>query len=346
MTNDIDWAAARWAAFMWPAVWQATVVAALALAVVIPAVRRVSPRLAMVAASIALLKFFIPPVIALPIALVDRASEWLQPTIVPEWLPEVWIGRLMTIHFAGALVMLTTLAVRHRRLARMLATADEVTGGPLYADLVAAADALAIRRLPRLIVSERVDAPVAMGIRRPAIVLPAATAARVASDDLRLVLAHELVHHKMRDLLGELLLALAAAVWWFHPAVWMLAARVRELREERCDAIVVRTFPGAERYCRALLAVASTSLPSPAIAMRTQGHPLGRRFERLLSGRQPRRRQLVLAVLLVLSFGCTALPGSPRRDPWYGDDRLSAAAQGEIVRRDVRVSHIRKVRIR
>jgi hypothetical protein len=41
----IDWvevAGARWAAFMWPTLWHATLVALVAL-ILLPAVRRVSP---------------------------------------------------------------------------------------------------------------------------------------------------------------------------------------------------------------------------------------------------------------------------------------------------------------
>ncbi|MGH9176270.1 MAG: M56 family metallopeptidase [Vicinamibacterales bacterium] len=343
MIDALGWSSARWAAFMWPTVWDATIVALLSLGVLIPCVRRVSSNLAMAVATVALLKFFVPPAVLAPIAIVDRVAGWLEPTAVVAWFPETWVWPLMLLHVAGVVVMLASLVRQRQSLRRVRLSGRAVTEGTCYEDLCTAAEALSIDTKPALIVTDAVDAPIAIGVRSPAILLPTISTTRLTRNELRLVLAHELAHHKMRDLLGELGLGLATAMWWFHPAVWALAARMRELREERCDALVVRTFTDAETYCRAILAVAATRLPPPSIAMRRHGHPLGRRFERLLTYRDPHRWQKSLAAVLVGVFTVAALPNTPGQD--QRADRYSAASVAGAVRDQVRIEEVRRIRI-
>ncbi len=341
MMELLQWAGARWAAFMWPSMWDATIVAVLALGVLIPCVRGISPALAMTVAAIALLKFYVPPTLLAPIAIVDRAAGWLEPAAV-RWFPETWVWPLMAVHLIGVTVALTNLAVRKQSLRHERMAGRPVPEGALREDLGAAAEALRVNHRPTLILSDSIDAPVAIGVRSPAILLPAVCTERLTREQLRLVLAHELAHHKTRDLLGELLLTLTAALWWFHPAVWALVRRVRELREERCDDLVVRAFRDPEAYCRAILAVAESQLPSPAIAVRRHGHPLGRRFDRLLSAREPRRWQRWLAVVGAAAFAVGAIPNTPGRD-----DRSEDSAQeiAQTVREQVRIKEVRRIQV-
>jgi beta-lactamase regulating signal transducer with metallopeptidase domain len=49
------------------------------------------------------------------------------------------------------------------------------------------------------------------------------------------VLLHELMHLRRGDPRAHLVVELVRALLWFHPAVWYMAARVREERERACD---------------------------------------------------------------------------------------------------------------
>src|SRR5690606_41863396 len=49
------------------------------------------------------------------------------------------------------------------------------------------------------------------------------------------VLAHELWHVRRRDWLWSLCEELLCAIFWFHPAIWYLVARVQWAREEVVD---------------------------------------------------------------------------------------------------------------
>lgn len=310
----IDWLdpiAGRWAALIAAILWPATFVALIALGILIPLLRRLSPALAIAAAAVALVKFFVPPVVISPAALIDRGSAWVVAASAGEPMSAGWLRALMIAHLLGIAWMAVSLLQQRRQLAAARRAGEVISAGPLFEIFKGCGRKLELRALPALVVSPAVASPVALGVCHPAVVLPAAAPARLSADDLRLVMAHELVHHQRRDLLVEAAIAVVTAVWWFHPVVWALAARIRELREERCDAAVVQTFSDPQSYCRALLNVAASTLPQGAVAMRRDRHLLKRRFERLLRHRQPRRWQLATATLLLAGFALAALPHTP-----------------------------------
>jgi beta-lactamase regulating signal transducer with metallopeptidase domain len=336
----LDPAAARWSALLWALFWPATVGAVVALGLLIPWLRRFSSGLALAVAAIALAKFFVPPVMTSPAAVVDRASAWLTPAGDVDALLGGWVPALMLIHLAGVAWMLVSLIRQHRRLEAARTAGRAITAGPVFDLYLRCARRLGCRTLPVLIITPAVSAPAAIGVRRPAVLLPERALDVCSARELPAILAHELGHHKRHDLVSESAVALATAIWWFHPAVWVLAARIRALREERCDALVVATVVDVETYCRALLRVAASTLPSGAVAMRRTGHSLSRRFERLLRNRSTPRWQLLGLAGVVLAFAAAALPHSPDvRVP----DRAAVTTAADDVREDLRVERIRVV---
>jgi 5-hydroxyisourate hydrolase-like protein (transthyretin family) len=81
--------------------------------------------------------------------------------------------------------------------------------------------------------------PLLVGIHRPAVVLPA----RLIQEDptaLRLMLAHELAHHRRRDLCWAWLPTLTQVLFFFHPLVWLARGEEELAREIACDILAVR----------------------------------------------------------------------------------------------------------
>src|SRR5262249_7977255 len=97
--------------------------------------------------------------------------------------------------------------------------------------------------------------PVTWGIWRPVVLLPENLRSQPAEIQPAVV-AHELLHVRRRDwtwVVGEELLR---ALFWFHPGVWWLVARVRLAREEAVDEFTVRVTGQRRAYLEALLAFA------------------------------------------------------------------------------------------
>ena len=105
---------------------------------------------------------------------------------------------------------------------------------------------------PSLRVSDALDGPAIAGILRPVILIPAWMDER--ADDAQLVwaLRHELRHAGARDTLAIALRELATITLWFHPFVWLAAARWEAATELACDRDVVGSDVEAVDYADAL----------------------------------------------------------------------------------------------
>jgi BlaR1 peptidase M56/WD domain, G-beta repeat len=116
---------------------------------------------------------------------------------------------------------------------------------------------------PDLLVSGWLAQPVAVGLLRPAIILPE----RFIEDEprcrLEAALAHEWGHFRNRDLWWIALSALLTAVLFAHPVYWWLRRRSREDQELLADAAAAK---GRSDYAEALLAWARQMPDRPRLA--------------------------------------------------------------------------------
>jgi TonB family protein len=97
--------------------------------------------------------------------------------------------------------------------------------------------------------------PALVGIVRPVLLLPRGIAERLSPAQLDAVVAHELSHLRRRDNLTAVVHMLVEAVFWFHPLVWWLGARLVEERERACDEAVVRAGHDGRIYAEGILKV-------------------------------------------------------------------------------------------
>jgi beta-lactamase regulating signal transducer with metallopeptidase domain len=144
----------------------------------------------------------------------------------------------------------------------------------------------AVRRPVKLLLSDCVDSPIAVGFRRPAVIIPRCMIARLSGDDLDHLLLHELAHLARRDDWTNLIARLASGLVLFHPvAVWVLR-RADEERELACDDWVVAMTGGAKRYALSLSRLAEFRLAQPREMLATgiggRNSQFGDRIERLM----------------------------------------------------------------
>jgi beta-lactamase regulating signal transducer with metallopeptidase domain len=103
--------------------------------------------------------------------------------------------------------------------------------------------------------STRAGVPMVVGWRRPLILLPAGSTARLTAEQMRAVLAHELAHVRRRDYLLNLFQLAADALLIHHPAAQWLSRRVRVEREYCCDDEAAAIARDPVQYARALEAI-------------------------------------------------------------------------------------------
>jgi len=77
---------------------------------------------------------------------------------------------------------------------------------------------------------------------------------RLEDAHLEVILAHELCHVRRRDNLAAALHMVVEAIFWFHPLVWWLEARMMEERERACDEEVQPAPPARQNHPQRLCA--------------------------------------------------------------------------------------------
>jgi beta-lactamase regulating signal transducer with metallopeptidase domain/ketosteroid isomerase-like protein len=114
-----------------------------------------------------------------------------------------------------------------------------------------------------LLCSPSVMVPVTLGLRRPAIILPAQLASGASPELLTAALGHEMTHIRRRDYAWNILFELLFLPISFHPAAALVKRRINETRELACDETVGELVMDAHDYARSLVGLAnSVSLSS------------------------------------------------------------------------------------
>ncbi len=163
-------------------------------------------------------------------------------------------------------------------------------------------------------ISERVQGPLAMGIVRSLVILPASALLALTPEQLESVLAHELAHIRRADYFWNLIQTTVETLFFFHPAVWWLGGRLRHHRELCCDDAAVQACSDPLIYATALLRLEERRNQQLSLAMALDGHrsssTLRARISRLLgeTSSEQRPRELVplplaaIATLVLLAL--------------------------------------------
>lgn len=226
-----------------------------------------------------------------------------------------WRSAVFGLWALGALLWLASLAVSLLSLARTTRQARELaTDGSWGRSLESVRRRFGLRRSVRLLVHPRVTAPLTWGAFRPVVLLPSA-ARKAASGERFDVLAHELAHVERHDWVLRLLARIACALYWFHPMVWLAAARLSFESERACDDRVLMLGSGATSYAERLLGMARRASPGPAaaVAMVRRGE-LSRRVAAILDPtlRRTNVKPAQILTASLVSFGLLAVLASAR----------------------------------
>jgi bla regulator protein blaR1 len=134
--------------------------------------------------------------------------------------------------------------------------------------------------------SVQLHEPVVAGIVKPVLLIPEGITAKLSPAQLRAVLAHELCHLRHRDNLTAAIHMLVEVLFWFHPLVWWIGARMIDERERACDEAVLASGNEPQRYAEGILKVCQFYLESKVpCAAGVSGANLKQRVEAIMMNR-------------------------------------------------------------
>jgi beta-lactamase regulating signal transducer with metallopeptidase domain len=147
------------------------------------------------------------------------------------------------------------------------------------------AEALRIRGAIRLLESAAVEVPTVIGWLRPVVLLPVATLSGLSTEQMEMVLAHELAHIRRHDFFVNLMQAVVETLLFYHPAVWWISGRIRVEREHCCDDIAVAVCGNPLLYARALTRLEELRVDPAQAFVAANGGSLLTRIRRLCGAR-------------------------------------------------------------
>jgi len=164
--------------------------------------------------------------------------------------------------------------------------------------------------------------PGVVGLLHPILLLPAGIVERLKPSQLEAVIAHELSHVRRRDNLTSAIHMIVEAIFWFHPLVWWVGARLIEERERACDEAVLRLGSEPHDYAEGILIVCKSYLESPLSCVSgVTGSNLKKRIQAILAGRTGRdlnfAKKLALTVAGIGALGAPILLGVAGAPPKF-----------------------------
>ena len=156
--------------------------------------------------------------------------------------------------------------------------------------------------------SSRAMEPGIFGVIRPVLLWPDGISEKLDDAQIEAIVAHEVEHVRRRDNLTSAVHMLVEALFWFHPAVRWMGARLVEERERACDEKVVEQSAQPEAYAESILKVCAFCLEPPVRCVSgVSGSDLKERVLRIMTHRSGAglnvARRFVVCAAAVLAIG-------------------------------------------
>src|SRR5215813_4664733 len=115
-------------------------------------------------------------------------------------------------------------------------------------------------RQVRILCSNSIHVPIAVGSFNPLIILPDQLLRETDRGVMTAAIGHELIHVLRRDYLLNLIYEFISLPLSFHPMTALVKRRIRETRELSCDELVTEKLLDAAVYARSLVRLAGSAL--------------------------------------------------------------------------------------
>src|SRR5271157_1575803 len=216
---------------------------------------------------------------------------------------------LVGMWFCGFAVVLFVWYAHWRRISAALRGAVPLREGREVQALRRLERLGGIRKRIELLLSAASLEPGIFGIVKPVLVWPKGISDHLSDAHLEAILAHEVWHVRRRDNLAAAIHMVVEAIFWFHPLVWWLGARLVEERECACDEEVLESGSKRQVYAESILKACEFCVESPlACVSGVTGADLKKRIFRIMTQRMANKlsfgRKLVLA-----AFGIGVIAG-------------------------------------
>jgi bla regulator protein blaR1 len=206
----------------------------------------------------------------------SQASVQMIFASLPAILVAAWV-------FGSAVVLMVWFA-RWRRVSAGIRNTAPLREGREVEALRRLEQVGGIRRKIEIFLSRASLEPGILGIVKPVLVWPQGISDRLEDAHLEAILAHEVWHVRRNDNLAAAVHMVVEAIFWFHPLVWWLGARMVDERERACDEEVLQLGSQPQVYAESILKICEFCVGSPlACVAGVTGSDLKKRIANIMN---------------------------------------------------------------
>lgn len=247
---------------------------------------------------------------------------------LPLLLPYLSVLWLATITLLAGKLLLEVATVNKLPQQGTVQPSDE-----LQARFDELAKQIQLKVAPRLLISLKVDVPMAIGWLKPVVLLPVNMISGLNNAQLEMLILHELAHIRRHDYLVNFLQTLVETLLFFHPGVLWVSKQMRNEREYCSDDIAVHHCGDAIAYAHTLADTASLCTKVhhhhhtiPDMAMAATGGDLKQRVVRLVDHHCAPKNNIskwfasATIIFSVLLLSSKQMLTMPLLDIWYNEN--------------------------
>lgn len=243
----------------------------------------------------------IPSADQLPAAAPTLISNAQSPSVSIPWNTLITAGWLL-----GMLLFLIYHIIKHYRFLKLASRWSEPTSDENMLTIMQTLKIqMGINKDISLQTCECIGSPMLIGIIHPKILMPAV---QFTQDEYFLILKHELIHYRQKDLWYKYLVLLAAAIHWFNP-IMIILTRVIDIQcELACDEQVVLHTDSETRqsYSKTILGVVRfNSKLKTALSTNFYGgkKDMKKRIKAIMDTKQKKTGIAVLSAVMAFTLG-------------------------------------------
>ncbi len=176
-------------------------------------------------------------------------------------------------------------------------------------------DKVGVKQSIELVESALTRTPMVVGHLKPMILFPIGAINKLSPTEVEAILAHEIAHVMRKDFIFNIIQSVIEALFYYHPAVWLISNTIRNERENCCDDVAIEICGNSMNYAKALVTVQEMAyypMYQPALAFAgNRKNQLLYRVQRILNQPQNKTNALekliatcmLVVVMMGLSFG-------------------------------------------
>ena len=235
-----------------------------------------------------------------------------------------WLSVLAVIWLLGAGISFLAKGISYGKFtAYICKNSNRVTEGRILVLAEKTAVRLPVKKAPDIYASKTVSGPITLGLKRPMVILPedfvqefSKTVQKEFSEQLSLVLHHEFIHVKRKDLWYKWLYQILLCIHWFNPVLYLVGKKLNIDCELACDEAVLGklTADGKRAYGNILINAAERNICFKGDILSTtllgRRKDLKERLKGIIHYKKPGKAKILASLCMVCCLFCLSACGS------------------------------------